>query len=97
MPTYRIGIGSEFNLKDRKVGIGSESPIGDLDITGIIKSANLYTSGISTLITYSGFSASNKDRDSITLGYNDRQIYTMSVTNNGTDHYTFSNATDRKV
>ncbi len=96
MPTYRIGIGSEFNLKDRKVGIGSESPIGDLDITGIIKSANLYTSGISTLITYSGFSASNKDRDSITLGYNDRQIYTMSVTNNGTDHYTFSNAADRK-
>ena len=96
MPTYRIGIGSEFNLKDRKVGIGSESPIGDLDITGIIQSGDLYSSGISTLTTYSGFSASNKDTDSITIGYNDRQIYTMSVTNNGTDHYTFSNATDRK-
>ena len=46
MPTYRIGIGSEFNLKDRKVGIGSESPIGYLDITGIIQSGDLYSSGI---------------------------------------------------
>ncbi len=70
MPTYRIGIGSEFNLKDRKVGIGSESPIGDLDVSGIIKSGNLYSSGISTLTTYSGFSGLNKDRDSITFDRN---------------------------
>ena len=40
MPTYRIGIGSELNLKDRKVGVGSETPVAELDVSGTLKHKN---------------------------------------------------------
>ena len=57
MATYRIGIGSEFQLKDNAVGVGSETTgLGNLIIDGTLKaSSGLSASGVSTFINYSGF------------------------------------------
>ena len=56
MATYRIGIGSEFQLKNNAVGVGSETTgLGNLIIDGTLKSSGLSASGVSTFISYSGF------------------------------------------
>ena len=56
MATYRIGIGSEFQLKDNAVGVGSETTgLGNLIIDGTLKASGLSASGVSTFISYSGF------------------------------------------
>ena len=58
MATYRIGIGSEFQLKDNAVGVGSETTgLGNLIIDGTLKASGLSASGVTTFISYSGFSA----------------------------------------
>ena len=61
MPTYRIGIGSEFNLKDRKVGVGSETPVAELDVSGTLKHKNSIATGIATFARYTGFAPSALD------------------------------------
>ena len=56
MATYRIGIGSEFQLKDNAVGVGSTTTgLGNLIIDGTLKASGLSASGVSTFIAYSGF------------------------------------------
>ena len=56
MATYRIGIGSEFQLKDNAVGVGSTTTgLGNLIIDGTLKASGLSASGVSTFISYSGF------------------------------------------
>ena len=55
MPSYRIGVGSDFVLKNRGVGIGSDNPKTGLDVAGTTKSKYLDVSGVSTLTSYSGF------------------------------------------
>ena len=56
MATYRIGIGSEFQLKDNAVGVGSETTgLGNLIIDGTLKASGLSVSGVTTFINYSGF------------------------------------------
>ena len=58
MATYRIGIGSEFQLKDNAVGVGSTTTgLGNLIIDGTLKASGLSASGVTTFISYSGFSA----------------------------------------
>ena len=58
MATYRIGIGSEFQLKDNAVGVGSTTTgLGNLIIDGTLKASGLSASGVSTFINYSGFTA----------------------------------------
>ena len=67
MATYRIGIGSEFQLKDNAVGVGSNTTgLGNLIIDGTLKASGLSASGVSTFINYSGFSADQISGD-ITL------------------------------
>ena len=61
MPTYRIGIGSELNLKDRKVGVGSETPVAELDVSGTLKHKNSIATGIATFARYTGFAPSALD------------------------------------
>ena len=57
MATYRIGIGSEFQIKDDAVGVGkSTTGLGNLRIDGVLKASSGSSSGVSTFIRYSGFS-----------------------------------------
>ena len=58
MATYRIGIGSEFQIKDNAIGVGkSTTGLGNLRIDGVLKASSGSSSGVSTLTRYSGFSA----------------------------------------
>ena len=56
MASIRIGINSEFNLVDSKVGIGTTNPTETMDVHGQIYSDNsIGAGGISTVTTYQGF------------------------------------------
>ena len=56
MATYRIVIGSEFQLKDNAVGVGSTTTgLGNLIIDGTLKASGLSASGVTTFVSYSGF------------------------------------------
>ena len=56
MASIRIGIASEFNLVDSKVGIGTTNPTEVMDVRGQIYSDNsIGAGGISTVTTYQGF------------------------------------------
>ena len=54
MPSYRIGFGSDFNLRDAKVGIGTTLGRTKLDVAGVSK-ADFNIAGVSTLTSYGGF------------------------------------------
>ena len=56
MASIRIGIKSEFNLVDSKVGVGTTNPTELMDVRGQIYSDNsIGAGGISTVTTYQGF------------------------------------------
>ena len=56
MASIRIGIKSEFNLVDSKVGVGTTNPTEAMDVRGQIYSDNsIGAGGISTVTTYQGF------------------------------------------
>ena len=56
MASIRIGINSEFNLVDSKVGIGTTNPTELVDVRGQIYSDNsIGAGGISTVTNYQGF------------------------------------------
>jgi len=59
MPSIRSGFGSDFVLKNEKIGIGSETPTNTLDVDGAIK-GNLSIAGVATLTSYGGFVAQNQ-------------------------------------
>jgi len=55
MAKIRIGLGSEFNLKDQKVGLGTNNPQTRLDVAGVAKGKDLKVTGVSSLTAYEGF------------------------------------------
>ena len=55
MAKIRIGLGSEFNLKDQKVGLGTNNPQERLDVAGVAKGKDLKVTGISSFTAYEGF------------------------------------------
>ena len=56
MASIRIGIKSEFNLVDSKVGVGTTNPTETMDVRGQIYSDNsIGAGGISTVTNYQGF------------------------------------------
>jgi len=59
MPAIRSGFGSDFVLKNEKIGIGSETPTNILDFDGAIK-GNFSIAGVATLTSYGGFVAQNQ-------------------------------------
>ena len=63
MPSYRIGVGSDFVLKNHNIGIGSDNPKTGLDVAGTTKSKYLDVSGVSTLTSYSGFHSLEQSGD----------------------------------
>lgn len=56
MPSYRIGFGSDFTLKNQKLGVGTDTASVELDVRGTA-SFNTADLGVSTFSSYSGFSA----------------------------------------
>jgi hypothetical protein len=54
MPSIRVGYGSDFVVKNQRVGIGTEDPRATLEVLGGIK-ANFEISGVTTLTSYAGF------------------------------------------
>ena len=55
MANIRIGLGSEFNLKDQKLGLGTDNPQTKLDIAGSIRAKDFKITGVSSLTAYEGF------------------------------------------
>ena len=55
MPSYRIGFGSDFSLRDQLVGIGTTTGrVIRLEVDGVAK-ADFNISGVTTLTSYGGF------------------------------------------
>ena len=54
MPSYRIGFGSDFNLNNSNVGIGTTLGRRKLDVVGVSK-GDFNITGVSTLTVYGGF------------------------------------------
>ena len=69
MATYRIGIGSDFQIKDNAIGIGeSTTGLGNINIDGTVKGKRLNLVGTaSTFTNYSGFNVDNVTDNNITL------------------------------
>ena len=55
MAKIRIGIGSDFRLKDQKLGLGENNPQERLDVDGVVKGQDLKVTGVSSLTAYEGF------------------------------------------
>ena len=60
MPSIRVGYGSDFVVKNQKIGIGTDDPQSQLDVRGTIK-ANFEISGVTTLTSYAGFIAQKQN------------------------------------
>ena len=67
MPSYRIGFGSDFTLKNQKLGVGTDTASVELDIRGTT-SFNDADLGVSTFSSYSGFSAQEYTNTDLVLG-----------------------------
>ena len=59
MATIRVGIGSDFNISDSKVGIGTANPTALLEVSETAK-ADFNITGVTTLTSYGGFIAQNQ-------------------------------------
>ena len=80
MPNIRVGYGSDFVVKDQKVGIGSEEPRALLDVRGTLK-GDFNITGVSTLTVYGGFAAQKQNitKDS-SIGFSTTGIGTVGIT-----------------
>jgi len=67
MPAYRIGFGSDFNLSNQFVGIGTTTADVRLEVINVLK-GDFNITGVATLTSYGGFAAQKQlgDDDTIT-------------------------------
>jgi len=69
MTEIRIGFGSDFTLKNKKVGIATTNPRAILDVAGTLK-ADFSITGVTTLTAYSGFVAQKQNiNKASTIGF----------------------------
>ena len=66
MPDFRIGFGSDFTLKNQRVGVGTADPRATLDVVGTLK-GDLNISGVTTLTSYAGFIPQKQSGDGVTI------------------------------
>ena len=79
MAKIRIGLGSEFNLKDQKVGLGTNNPQARLDVAGVAKGKDLKVTGISSLTAYEGFlRADQQIAENTTLSFDQGPVSSLS-------------------
>jgi hypothetical protein len=80
MPTFRIGVGSDFVLKNQRVGISSEDPRSELDVRGTLK-GDFNITGVSTLAVYGGFVAQKQNiTKGSSIGFSTTGIGTVGIT-----------------
>ena len=63
MANIRIGLGTEFNLKNSNLGINTTTPQERLDVAGVAKAKDLKVTGVSSLTAYEGFLRSDNQID----------------------------------
>ena len=63
MANIRIGLGSEFNLKNSNLGINTATPQQRLDVAGVARAKDLNVTGVSSLTAYEGFLRSDNQID----------------------------------
>lgn len=69
MTEIRIGFGSDFTLKSKKVGIATTNPKALLDVSGAAK-ADFNIAGVATFASYSGFVAQKQNiNKASTIGF----------------------------
>ena len=69
MTEIRIGFGSDFTLKSKKVGIATTNPKALLDVSGAAK-ADFNITGVATFASYSGFVAQKQNiNKASTIGF----------------------------
>ena len=80
MAKLRIGLGSDFTLKNGKLGIGLTSdPQERLDVAGVAKAKDLKVSGISSLTAYEGFlRADYQIAENTTLSFDQGPVSSLS-------------------
>ena len=66
MPSFRIGFGSDFVLKNQRVGVGTADPRATLDVVGTLK-GDLNITGVTTLTSYAGFVPQKQSGDGVTI------------------------------
>ena len=66
MPSFRIGFGSDFTLKNQRVGVGTADPRATLDVVGTLK-GDLNITGVTTLTSYAGFVPQKQSGDGVTI------------------------------
>jgi len=77
MPSFRIGIGSDFNLSGGKVSFGSTSDTVALRVTGNLK-GDFEITGVSTLRAYDGFTPQKQNVTlSSTIGFSTTGVGTF--------------------
>ena len=70
MANIRIGLGSEFNLKDQKLGLGTDNPQTRLDVAGSARTKDFNITGVSSFTAYEGFlRADHQIAENITLSF----------------------------
>lgn len=82
MPSYRIGFGSDFSLRDQLVGIGTTtSRVIRLEVDGVAKS-DFDIAGVTTLTSYGGFVGQKHNvSTATTIGFNTTGIGTAVSVN----------------
>ena len=79
MAKIRIGIGSDFRLKDQKLGLGENNPQERLDVAGVAKGQDLKVTGISSLTAYEGFlRADHQITENTTLTFDQGPVSSLS-------------------
>ena len=79
MAKIRIGLGSEFNLKDQKLGLGTDNPQARLDVAGVAKGKDLKVTGISSFTAYEGFlRADQQIAENTTLSFDQGPVSSLS-------------------
>ena len=80
MPAYRIGLGSDFNLNNQLVGIGTTTAGYKLTVANVLK-GDFNITGVTTLTSYGGF-VGQKQNISIasSVGFTTTGIGTVGIT-----------------
>ena len=79
MAKIRTGIGSDFRLKDQKLGLGENNPQERLDVAGVAKGKDLKVTGISSLTAYEGFlRADQQIAENTTLSFDQGPVSSLS-------------------
>ena len=70
MANIRRGFGDDLTLKNGNLGINTTTAQERVDVVGVVKGQDLYTTGVSSLTAYEGFlRADNQIVESTTLEF----------------------------